>query len=233
MTSTNNFDSNSNGPDIEFHGFFDCYQSQSDFTENFETLVQESYRKTAIYFYNSQGELEQNLEIKVKALKKELHDFVEHYVSDYVDKTWLKSDLYNEVIEFLQEELTAYKYDIEKLAKDYEIDVSFVNDIEILVTTGYSQGDYALVIIDKTQLLKVWGNCPDMKDLQESIDHQFWDSPIHANIIINSNEYSYFDYELDEYTWQRDEFIKQVAKASGVLAGVLKALVPDELSYDH
>ncbi|MGR3178762.1 MAG: hypothetical protein ACUZ8E_11960 [Candidatus Anammoxibacter sp.] len=229
MTITNNYDTNKNGVDIEFNGFYDCYQSQEYFTENFETIQHESHHKTAIYFYTSCGEIKPCFDLKIKALKKDLYKFVQEYCSNYIDNSWSKEDLYNEAIIFLTEELTTYKYDINDLSQEYNMDISFVNDIEILTTYGYSQGDYALVIIDKTQIAKLWGNYPD--NLQETSNHLFWDSPVSASITIDEKGYNYYEYDLSEYTWQRNKFINRVAKDSGVPESELESLIPEELSY--
>ena len=233
MTSVNHFNTNRLGPDIEFVGFFDGDTSRTRFEENFTTLVQESYRKTAIYFYNPHGEFDQDegLSFKIKVLKKDLIKFVENYVNSCADNTWLKQELYDEAMSFLTDELPSYKYDLEKLGEEYGLPLSFVNDIEILITRGYSQGDYALVLLDRTQQLKIWEKAPSIQHMKESIDHQFWDSPIYCKLEIDGTEYYYYDYVESEYEWKKDEFITKVAKASGVSLKALEQLVPSELSY--
>lgn len=229
MTSINNYNCNKDGNDIEFSGFMDGGKSQSDFDENFETLQSESYSKTSIQFYNPAGEITQNLDIKVGALKPELYKFVDNFVNAYVDKTSLKQELYDHVIQYLEEELPAYKYNVAELAQAHNIDVSYVNDIEILVTRGYGQGDYALVLVDRTQLAKLWGKYTD--NIQELINHYFWDSPVWAKLDINGEEYSYFDYDLKEYEWEREAFIKHVSKAANVPLDELESLVPEDLGH--
>lgn len=233
MTTKNNFDNSSTGTNIEFAGYFDCYQSQTDFTDSIETIQHSSYSKTSIQFYNPHGQIEKDLDIKVKALKTDLYKFVEKYCRDDIDRTWLKSDLNEIVIDFLTDELLTYKYDLDELSSDFDdIEISFVNDIDILTTRGYSQGDYALVLVDRTQLTKLWGKYTD--NVQECIDHLFWDAPVWARLTINEDEYHYNDEgDLKQFEWQRDEFIKLVSKSSGVPASVLEDLVPQELSYSN
>jgi len=226
---TNNFNTNSNGPDIEFSGFMDGDKSRMDFDENFETIVHQSYSKTSIQFYNPGGEITQSLDIKVKALKKDLYKFVDENVNAVIDQACSKQALYDETIAFLQDEIAAYKYDLDEMSNAYGITISFVNDIEILVTKGYSQGDYALVIVDRTQLTELWGKYTD--NVQECIDHYFWDSPVWAKLEINGTEYQYYEFDLKEYEWEKEAFIKHVAKASGILQSELESLVPSELSY--
>ena len=132
-------------------------------------------------------------------------------------------------MDFLEDELVSYKYDVEKLADEYKIAVSFVNDIEILTTRGYSQGDYVLVIVDRTQLTRLWGKYTD--DVQESIDRYFWNAPVYAKLEINGTEYFYDECDLKHYKWEREAFIKRVIKDAGVPESDLESLVPVELGY--
>lgn len=237
MTSVNNFNTNKNGNDIEFSGSFDTFASRDSFDENVEVIQHTSYRKTAICFYNPMKEFSQVFELKIKILKTDLIKFVYEHIDLHADATWLKSELMDTAISYLNDELLDYKYDLEDLGRNYDLDISFVNDIQVISTSGYSQGDYALVIVDLTQLNKAWGTKhKDAKELKETIHHLFWDTPVYATVTINGEEYNYFDYALLAYEWEPARFIDLVSKSFGLqsdeISEELTAIIPTTLSYN-
>lgn len=213
----NNFDTSSTGTNIEFFGCYDTDLSKIEFDENFD-VIQRTHRGDAcLCFFTDYGQIEAPekigdvYKIRQGTTKNDL----------------LKLDWYN------SENFFIIKSEIlDKPLKDWE-DYSDIlelkKDFEIITTKGYCQGDCCDVLINKTALRKLWGNVPDIKALSDDIDHYFWDCPISANFIINGVCY---DYDLDRYEWQREEFIKQVSDDSGISEDVLSSLAPEILDYN-
>ena len=90
---------------------------------------------------------------------------------------------------------------------------------------GYSQGDYAEVF------------APDTEGMGEHIDNLLWDLPISGYLTFNGEEYYITDYIKDEYTWNKEEFIKAVVmqRAKRMHKGMYDALMlalPDVLEVN-
>ncbi|MBO7712304.1 MAG: hypothetical protein J6S85_01975 [Methanobrevibacter sp.] len=212
----NNFDTSSSGVNIEFSGRHDTDLSHWEFEDNFEVLKW-GRSEAELIFFTDYGQIEAPEKIgDVFKINKHTHK------ADILDLDWFEGETLAEI----KDEL------LNKPIKDWE-DFDSVLDLkagfEILETKGYCQGDFCKVLINLTGLEKLWGNKPDIKALNEDIDHLFWDCPITANFMIDGVCY---DYDLDRYDWQREEFAEQIAKDSGVDVNTLLALMPEHLDYN-
>jgi hypothetical protein len=88
--------------------------------------------------------------------------------------------------------------DISDLEKELNITKNYI----LIETRGYSQGDYAEVIIPIDLLRECWGTNKDIKDedlvSQQYIDNIFWDAPIWGRIEISaSQDYTFELYEVE------------------------------------
>lgn len=91
-------------------------------------------------------------------------------------------------------------------------------------TTGYSQGDYARVYIPK--------ELKDIKGIQETIDHLFWDSPVYGVIKINDEEIYVDELLSDIYKWDKDEVLSKIKNdVSEKTYEYLKNNLPEDLGY--
>lgn len=224
MTIINNYDQSSTGVNIEFSGCWDTDLSRIYFNESFKRVCD------GVFTYGGANGVKPCMDIKIKALKKDLLKFVSEHITEDCE-SWSKSDLLDSAMDYLEQELVEYNYNIEELASYCQFEVSFKNEIEIFITRGYSQGDYAKVIVDHTECKKAFGNNAYKKTLQQYIDHLFWDSPVFARLEIDNKEYEYFEYCDDSYSWDREKFINGVSRDSGVSVKVLENIVPSELDY--
>ena len=204
----NNFDTSSTGTNIEFSGRRDTDLSHWEFKDNFEVLKW-GRSEAELIFFTDYGQIEAPEKIgdvfyiKKDITKKRLLDF-----------SFYESGTRQEIIDdILDRSIEDYN--------DFKPILTIKNNFEFVATRGYCQGDVADVLINK-----------DFNISQEDIDHLFWDSPINATITINKRDYEYWDYELDDYVWQREEFAELVARDSGVDKQTLLAILPEHLDYN-
>jgi len=127
-------------------------------------------------------------------------------------------------------------------------------NFELITTRGYSQGDYAQVIIPTKQLREVWGTPKKVKDedlvSEEYIGNLCWDSPIWGRIEITTEQGTDYEFELydipgvPEYlNYPQDvdfvnkkimEYIKDKFKYVPALNNIVRAVenaLPDEIEY--
>lgn len=232
MTTKNNYDLSSSGVNIECTAFYDTDRSRMDFEDNFKIIQHDGYRTNTIAFYVDHGNVPDHDEIefkmqgteeqKIACLKKEGYTDDDMPPPEDIDDCIL--DIYGEKITLLNYE------DFNNVFAPLSVKPS--KQIEKLITRGYSQGDYAEVFYCPDDLEKAWGKKPEADDLQKTIDHLFWDSPVYATVKINDDEFSYWDQpEYDDYEWDREKFLKWVAEKSGVTFDTLAAIMPDDPSW--
>lgn len=128
---------------------------------------------------------------EIKATKKQLFELLQIEKSDF--KNWTKEDL-------VQETFDSYDF------KDF-LDFDFAKrKFKLYITKGYSQGDYAEVVVL---------NEDDAEWMQKHIDNIFWDAPVYGTIEIFASQYYSFDlYETEapEYTYSIDDINESIVK---------------------
>lgn len=195
MTTRNNFDQSSTGLNIECTVFYDNDRSRNDFEENFEVLQHSGYRTSSVLYYIDHGNVPGHDEIKFKVkgeratkIKKlvELTSFEEDEI-----KTWDNDTLDTEIISYYEVNLIHFAEDKLDLLDGLEFVPN--KNLVVISSRGYSQGDYSTVIYCPDDLEKAWGNKPDENNIQKSVDHYLWDSPIYARITLNDDEFNIWD----------------------------------------
>ncbi len=217
---SNNYNMSDTGISVEVDVFGDCSISSSDFTENFE-----AYEKD-VYFYTEWGQYEPK-NVKEIIYKQTLkRDLVEFFLEDEDTLySWTKTeiramskdtliDLANEVLD----EMGLEEADVFAGSHGWTIEL---DNYEWVTTRGYSQGDYAQVLV-LTELMD--------ENISGTIDNLFWDTPITAKVDLNGEE---FFLELkDCYHYDRDEAIKAVEEMFTPEQGaVIVGLLPDVAEY--
>ena len=204
----NNFDTSSNGVNIEFNGCWDSDIAQMQFDDNFE-ILSSGYRQTPLYLFGGVGV--ESIKYKVNKHKlmeayhrehslgsKEdlLEDFT-HYSGDYISYASLE-----DVIDFIRHELSVHEF--------YEFMQTYGNYF-IVACVGYCQGDYVEVIV------------LDGYDITtESLENLLFSQPIYARLVVNDDEY-YIDEQLkDCYTWDKEEVLE-----------VIRRILPDSDKKDY
>ena len=237
MATINNFDKSSTGIDIEFSGYYSGDRASCDFEESLEVVQHESYRVSSVLYYRNYGNVDGYKEIgfHVVGTKPQL---VEYLMYHYAHETktgymkWTKDDLLDAVEDALYDERSLINYREEnKNLVEYGLEIVPSKKLEWVESRGYSQGDYAEIVYCPEDLKSAWGCEVNESELRKEFNHLLWDAPISATLTINGEEYQYFDFDLDEYEWQRDEFIAAVVKESGVDEDSLEDIVPIGLSY--
>lgn len=74
-------------------------------------------------------------------------------------------------------------------------------------TRGYSQGDYATVIVPH-KAIEGWKI--DQPGMQKHIDNLFWDQPITGTVMVNNDEHFISDMLEDTYEWDIDKVKDQI-----------------------
>ena len=200
----NNYNCNKDGLSIEVNLYYDTDYSRFEFEENTMRLNNPMHNQTSIFLYTSYGEISENdIKLQVKGTKKELARFLD---IDYMSKQELIDEILAQysIVELLTDN---------QLFDGYEIEIK--SNAEIFVTRGYSQGDYAEVVVLRDALAKIWGKKPTTNELQNMIDQMFWDTPINGNIIIDGNEEQLSNILSDGYISEDDvkeELIEWVKK---------------------
>lgn len=199
----NNFNQSNTGTNIEFFGCYDNNLSYIYFKENFERL------KDDLYFCIDCGNVQTPQTVgDVFKIARNVRK------SDLLNVAGWDSDTKQDIIdEILNSDLKDYE--------DFKQVLTLKPKYEIKETRGYSQGNFATVILNK-----------EYSYSDNTLDHLFWDSPVYARFTINDQEYNYDEYDLDSYDWQRDEFLKAVSEASGVDVATLEKIALDQLDYE-
>ena len=119
---------------------------------------------------------------------------------DFLEWTYTEGKDYTKK-ELRQEVLDQYPSldDIETIERHLSVTKEFITTS----TRGYSQGDYADVLIPTNMLRECWGTPDKIKDeglvSQEYIDNLFWDSPLYGSIeIFASQNYLFELHEVEE-----------------------------------
>lgn len=262
------FEDREKGIEIEIEGKPYFNNDNFEFDENFERIGKSDSDFFYVDYGNIKGipELEDMIIISHKNTRDDLINYlydnevynsnddltrmsVEPLAKDVLDDLSYTygSDITESNIEYIIDEL--YNYGIKA-----EINPRF----EWIDSRGYSQGDYANILVDYDQIKKAWGTVPSDRDLQKTFDRLFWDSPINGVLTIKQdkgdsnygeelfknlpktdiNEEYYYDEMLsDSYEWDRDEVIEYILKYTKVsnkdlLEEYLEEFIPSEPDYN-
>ena len=119
--------------------------------------------------------------------------------------------------------------------EDYEIIDKILarEKCTVITTKGYCQGDSAEVIIPTKLLEKCWGGKFNIENMQEEIDHLFWDAPVYARLEIEEEEIYLDEYLQDRYFWDKDYVIEQLTKKySQEVMQEIENILPEYLDYN-
>lgn len=178
--------------------FYDTHQAHCDFDENF-VRYQDKYIFTDYGNLPGDWEPEYITPSKAEIIKAlDSQEFFDgwrrtswrEYFKDYADKPVSRATK-AELDEFLRH------YDGNDILKEEY----YKKNYEVIVTRGYSQGDYAEVIIPHA-LAQVWGvKSLNFDAIQEQVNRLFWDTPIYWEF--EGEVLSVF--MTDPYEWDEDE----------------------------
>lgn len=215
----NNYDTNSEGINIQGFAMYDSDAAQFKFRDTLERLAED------VYFYTDHGNRQAPdgmYEVKrTEANKKAL---IEYFV-DWQDSEYKWSDWDEAEAEYLEAEAPTSFHEINK-GQHGEL-CTLKDGYEIHHVRGYSQGDYVLVFAHEGET--------DSESLQKLI----FDQPIRAEVDVNGAEYCYWDLMPDkEYEWDKAGFIEKILESlnedlnKSKVKAYLKDVLPDEPEYN-
>jgi hypothetical protein len=192
--------------DINIH--FDSFFSQINFDNNFVSL------KDGTYLYIDEGNLSKEIDNSILPKQKgKLLDCIFSEFPDSYDKKTLLAQNQDTLAEWLQN-LFYDNEDFLETCSNYDIKTAKDNYIEINIR-GYSQGDSAIVLVNKVEALDVWGG----KDINEEslktlFTNYFYDSVLLVRLNILGTEYISeqfdFQYQNGDNDYDKDELIKEL-----------------------
>lgn len=206
--NVNNFDTNSNGVNIELSAFYDSFIAQQDFQECFEKVdvnAPDGFYGDVYFFkcfdadtYIENETRNYKIDCDSKTLIRHFIDYVGGDVRELLREAEITSrDTVRDTLGQIEAHLY-YEAEINDFYSKY-----FELDFHVYQTRGYSQGDAATILISKD------AQCLD--HIKQLIDHVFWDQPVYARLEVNDVEY-YLDENTDRYDYDKDNMIEQFKK---------------------
>ncbi|WP_419833705.1 hypothetical protein [Endozoicomonas atrinae] len=209
----NNFDMSSTGLNIELTCFYDCARAQYDFSESFTYIKQ--YKQHVFSHYGNVDVSNFEKTFKVNCTARELfiryHQFANNSDPRYLRDLIRELNSYDDIQpirhctkEVMLNAIRNHCYDhqgyVEFMEKHFE------PDYFELETRGYSQGDYARVIIPNEVLTTCGLDLTEANadSFQQEIDHLFWDAPLFFRVTIDGNEFDFVEY-LGEYDYDKSK----------------------------
>lgn len=227
MAKVNNYTQAANGtPSISINLHFDHDQSQIDFNENFERLEKQNN-----YYYIDNGNLtdHESIEFVLNGTIENMRKFHAEYISNNTDNFTdedIKQDIF---LSYLPDDISQLEQINGDELNTCDLYFSSSKIIDYVVIRGYSQGDYAKVFFCPADIESVWGKKHKENDLKESFSHMFFDAPIYGVIDIDGEEYFY---DFDQYNFEREKWLKNVAEQAKVEYELLESLCPQQPSYE-
>lgn len=209
----NNFDQSSTGVNLELSCIYDTYMSRIDFDDNFT-------REDDQLLYTDFGQCGKNFEknytqdITVKDYFKLICK--ELYFNDVKD---CFSDLhysYGKLKECSIQDLNDFVWDMYQCNNSYDefMEENFTPEFDVLISTGYCQGDYQEVIIpmDYWKVHGIERTEKRLKDLSDHIDNLLWDCPVCCRLEIDGEEYFLDEYLDNIYDYDKNLIVEKFKK---------------------
>ena len=205
ITITNLTEPPENQETLELCVEYDTDIAQHDFRESFNLIYTgPGCRGVCIYEYLEWGNIKESCDNI-----RDLYDLTE--VSEKEARSALWSYANNSTYQYnardFIEEYKQWGYKetlLDLLDEDFNFNQAVNEEVELIdnlpsaklkyhyfTTCGYSQGDYALVIVNKSHFEAMSGrifNSKLVEQLQETIHHLFWDAPIYARLVMGEKE---------------------------------------------
>ena len=233
MVRTTNYDRSSSGYDCELCVMLDCDQARSLFEDEMHVHQHDGYHTTAVYEFGTHEEtpascvadlfefsdkltekqyrralFNRYMEGATEYWKPTARDFFDEHCNRIGDETYWHDEFMNQLDE---------DFSIPEYAKEESFPIvdelpsdTVTHKYRVKSSTGYSQGDYALVLIPNKH-----GWDGEHKDsIDNAVDHILWDQPIYARLEIECQETGeadeiYLEEFLDDhYDWDRDKIME-------------------------
>ena len=262
---------------IKFNIWSDSSTAAMEFEESFKQIGEcdplfrllVEYNDAYIYldhgnvkYEDVESELRFEIKVSNKISKASIEKVVEIAGEDWGcgNDPCNKDDAYNMIDSLIDDMVNNMHYNdfdfskIDALNAINGVEVIFHDEgFEVINTRGYSQGDFAQVIVPIAALERVWGNKPDLDATEKEIHHLLWDAPARVKLQINWEDYDdiaeqvlydltdEYDY-IGPYEWKEqneskrfvEEFVKAIsdeAKKKNWNIDALKQQLSDEINF--
>ncbi|MFK5893583.1 MAG: hypothetical protein QM504_10215 [Pseudomonadota bacterium] len=216
----NNFNTNSQGLSLDFNGSYDGFLSQHEFDESFN----ESGDQWVYTDYGNFSKLEKEFKLVPDVSLKDFlliaaciqyptlskYDAYKEFRKESFDNYSWSEMSFDDIMELLSDSVFYVETDCvmaELKALDKDI---LVPNYEIVEVRGYSQGDYAEVILFE----KIKSEFQDDFNFTNMFSGMFYDSPISGVLTIDDTEIYLDEYVDNRYLWDKDSFIEGLRKGS-------------------
>ena len=184
-----------------------------DFEENFNVLQYSSFRTTSISIFTSWGNLESDYDVEQDCIIENSRENRVKIQRFLTKEGWQRVSQIEGCISELMDDIGGVDYtNIDELTDVLdEIGISYTSNYLRMSTRGYSQGDYAEILINTADYKKEIGHDFFEADYQKWFDHYFWDSQIFGTINI-AFEYTRngvnveYDDEFEFSEWTEDPY---------------------------
>ncbi len=200
--------------ELEIDADLRYYPDSFGFDENFKILRHSGYRESSISLWIDYGNLSDEYEVEQDCVMKDTREnrvkIKRHLTQDgYVRVSEVEGSL-DELID----DIGGVNYEnIEELEEVLdELGIDYTSNYLRMSTRGYSQGDYAEILVNLVEFKKMAGVKFKEDTYKKWFDHYFWDSPISGTIGVSFNftgkggvpitfeeEYDFNEYTDDEY----------------------------------
>ncbi len=213
----------------------DDLSAQDLFEENFKRIG-----KRWLYLDNGNLSIGFNEYYKVKKdQRKRLYDAIQEVTDNWYCKEQLLDYTDQELFNLLEKEVNGNIQSIEETCEEFDIEIT--NDYETINIVGYSQGDYATVIVNVVELEKLTGSVFNKKTYKEIFERYFYDFPIVCSICFDGDPYFNKDIEGKYEGYDTNEVINYfynellecynfTSSQKKLVKKLLENNIPDEIS---
>lgn len=199
---------------------YDYEQARFDFEDMFKK-VRKNGNIYMLAFDNSFGDGDapdlQDI-VDVKKLACESFNTLREVASDAADFSFDKQEYDDDFCHNMSDILSSLQW-TEKAIE--ALQPYFVIPVEIYETCGYSQGDYAYVVLFDKDVTDKKRN----KEVKQSIDHAFWDAPIYCRLAFGDGS-DFLTDNVDRYEYDKEEYARDLAEQ-------VKSEIPDIEAFEE
>jgi len=158
-----------------------------NFEENFETLGYSGYRGTPLSLYVDYGNLSNEYDIEQHCMIEDTRENRVKIQRHLTKEGWKRVSEIEGILEELIDDIGGVDYsNIEELYEVLnELAIDYTSNYVRMRTLGYSQGDYAEILVNTVEFREKMGVEFKEDKYQKWFDHYFWDSPIGGTIEVS------------------------------------------------
>ena len=216
MATTTNYDQSSTGVDLSLTVFADADLSRMEFSENMKVIHQSNRNGDGYFWFTNYGQREAPGSVgDCLDLSSVTAREARAWLVGYLKSEWFSvRDIVRECFDVYDADWNEY---LSETIADFDM-VEYLRDglpdggigIERYATcsvSGYSQGDYAIVLYDPS----IWTG---EYDPQAWFNHLFYDAPTYAMLTVDGTEFDLVEALEDYYDWDRDKVTEHIRTLS-------------------